>query len=177
MQTNDNAPQPDRDRSDRRQQPTSPWSAFFRGGRRIQNRRADEHSQPYFVDQFPSTTLALIVVLLVLSVSDAAITLILLEDGCEEINPLMMHLLNIGPLAFLLGKYVLTAIGIPLLLVFKNHYLFGTRFRVGYVIPMFVVMYFVLIGYQCCLLRSSPSVTVPTWAAAAASAGYYMGRY
>lgn len=140
----------------------------------MQSRRADELHQAYFVDQFPSHTLALVVILLVLSVCDAAITLILIEDGCEEINPLMIHLLNIGPLAFLIGKYILTAIGIPLLLVFKNHYLFRTHFRVGYIIPMFVVMYFVLIGYQCCLLRSTPNATDPSWTAQSRHRGLYM---
>ena len=44
-------------------------------------------------------------------------------------------------------------VGLPLLLIFKNYYLFGTRFRVGYLIPLIVVMYLVLIGYQLVLMH------------------------
>ena len=43
----------------------------------------------------------------------------------------MHYLLAHGPLAFLLGKYVMTAAGIPFLVVYKNYPMFGSRFRVG----------------------------------------------
>jgi hypothetical protein len=141
-----------RQKSDRRQNPTSPWYALFGQGQRVQSRRTSEHDQHYFVDRFPARTLVWIIVLLTLSISDAYITLILLENGCEEVNPVMDYLLNHGPMTFLVGKYFLTAAGIPVLLLFKNYFLFGTRFRVGYLIPLFVLMYVVLISYQCCLL-------------------------
>ncbi len=88
-----------------------------------------------------------------MSILDAAITLILIEDGCEEVNPVMGFFLSHGPLSFLMGKYVLTVAGIPVLLIFKNFYLFGTRLRVGYLIPIFIFLYAVLIGYQFTLLH------------------------
>ena len=58
--------------------------------------------------------------------------------------------------AFLIGKYVLTAVGLPLLLIFKNHCLFGTRFRVGYLILVIVALYLVLIAYQTILIVGFP---------------------
>lgn len=137
---------------DRRQTPTSLWAAFFFGGRRTKNRRASEHRQQYFVDRFPPRTMATIVVLLVLSLLDGLITIHLLDAGAEEINPVMKYLIDKGLLPFLLGKFVLTAAGIPLLLIFKNHYLFHSRFRVGYLLPIFVGLYVLLITYQLCLL-------------------------
>lgn len=133
---------------DRRVLPTSLWAALLAGGQRALNRRTDEHRQHYFVDTHSAHTLFQIVLLLALSIVDAAITLLLIQTGCEEINPVMSHLLDYGLLTFLMGKYVLTAAGIPLLLVFKNHYLFGSRFRVGYLFPVFIGMYLCLIGYQ-----------------------------
>ncbi len=90
----------------------------------------------------------LIVSLLTATILDGVITLHLIDIGCVEINPLMSRLLRIGMVPFLLGKYVLTATGLPLLLVFKNHYLFGTRFRVGYLLPIFVALYMILLAYQ-----------------------------
>lgn len=138
---------------DRRRTPTSPWAAFFFRGRRSIQRRTSEHLQPYFVDRFPAHTFILILLLLGLSIVDGVITLLLLQAGCEEINPVMNHLLHQGLLTFMIGKYILTAAGIPLLLVFQNHYLFRTRFRVGYLIPLFVVMYLCLVCYQLCLVQ------------------------
>ncbi len=136
--------QDQRDQSDRRQVPGGFWGEF--------HLRAHQ-------EQYPVFTLAMIVLLLAFSIADAAITLDLLSGSDhEEINPLMNHLLNKGLLPFLLGKYVLTSAGLPLLLIFKNDFLFGTRFRVGYLIPAFVVAYMVLIGYQCFLLEARANI-------------------
>ena len=77
----------------------------------------------------------------------------LVQSGGSELNPLMNRLLDHGVLPFLLGKYLLTVIGLPVLLIFKNHYLFGARIRVGYLIPFLVALYAVLIGYQLLLMQ------------------------
>ena len=65
----------------------------------------------------------------------------------------MAGLLEDGIQPFLVIKYALTAGGLPLLLIFQNHYLFGTRVRVGYLIPVTVALYAVLIGYQLMLIH------------------------
>jgi hypothetical protein len=137
-----------RDGSDRRKQPTGPWSAFRLCGRRQRRRRAEEHRRPYFVDRFGAPTLVLILLLAAATLADGVLTLRLLSADCEEANPLMSSLLREGVTAFLVGKYVLTVAGLPLLLVFQNHYLFGTRFRVGYLLPLFVALYAGLLAYQ-----------------------------
>jgi hypothetical protein len=146
-----------RKQQDRRIVPTGPWSAFPPAGLRMRARRADEHRQPYFVDRFSATTLALILMILVSCVADAVLTIHLLGSGAEEVNPLLKHLLQRGILHFLVGKYVLTVIGLPLLLIFKNFYLFGTRFRVGHSFPAIVVLYLILIAYQIALIFASAS--------------------
>jgi hypothetical protein len=156
MAASDSPAQPDaekRARPDRRQKPTSPWWAFPPAGRRMRNRRADEHRRPYFVDRFPPAMLIFVLMLSIASMIDAILTIHLLEAGGDEINPFMDRLLEHGILPFLLVKYVLTVGGLPLLLIFKNYYLFGTRVRVGYLIPLAVAMYVVLIGYQLVLMH------------------------
>jgi hypothetical protein len=139
--------------SDRRKSPTSAWDAFPPAGRRMANRREREHRRPYFVDRFSPAMFAFVLMLLTASIVDAILTIQLIQAGAAEINPIMDSLLDHGILAFVLGKYLLTVAGLPLLLIFKNHYLFGTRFRVGYLIPAVVVMYSVLIGYQLVLMH------------------------
>jgi hypothetical protein len=142
-----------RTESDRRQKPTGPWSAFPPAGERMANRRAEERRQPYFVDRFSAWMLIFIVMLAVASIVDAVLTICVLRAGGDEINPVMEYLLNYGILPFVLGKYALTVIGLPLLLIFKNYYLFGTRVRVGHLIPALVALYLVLIGYQIVLIH------------------------
>jgi hypothetical protein len=137
---------------DPRQEPTGIWDSVLARGERMLNRRADDRRGPYFVDRFPLTTMALVLALLVLTVLDGVLTIELVDVDCQEINPLMGHLLGKGPLHFLFGKYVLTAAGLPVLLVFKNFCLFGNRFRVGYLVPLFVLLYAGLVGYQVQLL-------------------------
>jgi hypothetical protein len=141
---------------DRRKEPTPAWGAFPPAGLRLRARRAEEHCRPYFVDRFPATLFILIIAMLVLCVVDAVLTLYLLQRGGEEFNPLMGCLLDRGMRSFLIGKYVLTAVGLPPLLIFKNHYLFGTRLRVGHLLPIIVVLYLILIAYQSLLIVNIP---------------------
>jgi len=65
----------------------------------------------------------------------------------------MRHLLDRGHGAFFIGKYVMTAAGLPFLLVYKNYPMFGTRFRVGYLLPVFLSLYLLLAAYQVHLLN------------------------
>jgi hypothetical protein len=137
---------------DRRVEPTAPLAALPPTGQRLRNRRAADHHRPYFVDRFSSTMFMFVLMLAIASLVDAILTILLLQAGGREINPLMDHLLGYGILPFVLGKYALTVGGLPLLLIFKNHYLFGTRLRVGYLIPISVALYAILIGYQLMLM-------------------------
>jgi hypothetical protein len=142
-----------RGRPDRRNRPTSPWDVFLGRRRRRYYRRATDDRRLVFVDRSSAWVFLLILLLLVMTIADGLITLDLLETGCEEANPLMRYLIERGQMAFLLGKYILTAIGLPFLIAFKNHRLFRTRFRVGYIIPVFVSLYFVVLYYQMGLIR------------------------
>jgi hypothetical protein len=143
-----------RAQSDRRQSPTSAWSAFVPTGKRMAARRAAEHRRPYFVDRFSVWMFVFILLLLFASLTDAVLTIYVLQAGGDEINPVMGHLLSYGVMAFVLGKYLLTVFGLPLLLIFKNYYLFGTRLRVGHLIAVLVALYAVLIGYQVYLIHN-----------------------
>jgi hypothetical protein len=142
-----------RGKPDRRRQPTPLWAVLGLNGRRMRCRRAAEHAQPYFVDRFPPVLLLAIMLLIFASILDGVITLQIIQAGGDEVNPVMDRLLDHGAEPFLLGKYLLTVAGLPLLLIFRNYFLFGTRLRVGHLIPVFVGLYAVLLTYQCCLIH------------------------
>ena len=140
--------------ADRRRRPTGPWDAFRLNGRRARPRRVEDRASGHFTDRFDGATFVLTLLLLVMTVVDGAMTLMLLDGGSEEANPVMRFLLERGPVFFLIGKYALTAAGVPFLLIYRNFTVFGTRFRIGYLIPVFVGFYFLVIGYQVALIQT-----------------------
>jgi Domain of unknown function (DUF5658) len=139
---------------DRRKSPTSPIDALRPGGRRTRPRRINERRGGFFVDRFDAATLALVITLLCLTILDGVLTIELLGINSEEANPFMRYLLRQGHLEFLLGKYVLTAIGLPFIVVYKNYRLCGSRVRIGFLLPLFIGLYLVLIAYQWTLFRA-----------------------
>ena len=141
--------------TDRRQVPTGPMDAFRLSGRRQRVRRGAEREGPFFTDRFDALTLGFIVSVLVLCIVDGVLTIELLDVNSVEANPVMKFLLDRGHLPFLVGKYALTAVGLPFLVVYKNWPLFGTRFRAGFLLPVFLGLYLGLVAYQVHLLGTN----------------------
>ncbi len=133
---------------DRRRVPTGPMDAFRGSGRRQRVRRGAEREGLFFTDRHDALTLAFIVAVLGLCIVDGVLTIELLELNSEEANPVMRFLLGRGHLPFLVGKYVMTAAGLPFLVVYKNWPFFGTRFRAGFLLPVFLGLYLALVAYQ-----------------------------
>ena len=77
------------------------------GARRCIRRQADV-GRTFLVDQYDVLLFVTVVGILFLSVIDALLTLFLLNHGAFEANPLMAYLLDIGPYAFFISKYVMT---------------------------------------------------------------------
>lgn len=137
---------------DRRRRQTFPWDALWTPARRKEHRRTADQGPFAFVDRYDESLGFLIVLILILTISDGLLTLVLIDLCCEEANPIMAVLIEHGPMSFVLGKYVMTAICLPVLLVFQHHKLFRTRFRVRHLFPTFVGLYLVLLSYQFYLL-------------------------
>ena len=130
-------------------------NAFRLSGRRQRVRRSAEREGPFFTDCHDALTLAFIVGVLVLCIVDGVLTIELLGVNSVEANPVMRFLLDRGHLPFMVGKYVMTAVGLPFLVVYKNWPLFGTRFRAGFLLPVFLGLYLALVTYQVHLLGTN----------------------
>ena len=89
----------------------------------------------------------LTVSLLILCALDAHHTLILLQAGFVELNPLMLHMINQGIWQFVLVKESLTGMGILLLVAYHNFQL-GSFIRVIHLIYLIFSIYLILIVYQ-----------------------------
>jgi len=55
-----------------------------------------------------------------LSLLDALLTLYLIEEGSNELNPVMDYFLNKGPLIFTLAKYLLTSVAVVIFVILAN---------------------------------------------------------
>jgi len=137
---------------DRRARPTSPFSiqSFF-GSRRLYRRKEDARKY-FFVDLYSPFSVAVLVFTLILSVTDAFLTLRLVGDGVRELNPVMDFFLDLGPFPFILVKWFLTAFGLTTLLVLKNYYLWQGRIKAVVVLAVLPFLYLVLVSYEVLML-------------------------
>ncbi|MFO0956831.1 MAG: DUF5658 family protein [Isosphaeraceae bacterium] len=148
---------------DRRRRTTGLWDFLWTPARRSAHRRAQDQAlgEIRFVDRHPRPIAAMAIALLVLTLVDGVLTLLLVRSHCAEANPVMAYMLEQGELAFLMSKYILTAGGVGFLICARTYPLFGTRFQVANLLPILVVLYMVLLGYQCYLLAHGPGEIRP----------------
>lgn len=110
----------DRRRTDRRRKPTPmlSWRSLV-GGRRVGDRRRGSDSTGY-VDRYEPWLAAVLVAIGALCAVDAIFTLLYLQKGGEEANPLMDALIGVGPQWFVLVKCTVTNVGLAILCLHKN---------------------------------------------------------
>jgi hypothetical protein len=126
--------------SDRRE---SLWASLLAGHflqRRKGGRRAED-AHPVARDRHAAHWLAAAVLVLALSITDAFLTLTLInQHGAQEINPFMAPLVHGDSPAFAWWKLGLTAFGVIVLIQFAHVRLFG-------LIPAGALLYAALLGY------------------------------
>lgn len=101
---------------------------LFFNGRRERFRREEDRGKIFVFDRYTPKLFAAITAILVLSIFDALLTLILIDSGSSELNPVMAYFLGHGLLPFFGAKYFLTSMGVFILLIFKN--IFLTRVKI-----------------------------------------------
>jgi len=138
---------------DRRARPTSPLSRESLFGSRRGSRRKEDAHRHYFVDLYSPLFVALLVFTLVLSITDAFLTMRLVEGHFQELNPVMDFFLQMGPLPFVLAKCALTIFGLLTLLVLKNYYIWG-KIKTAVVLVIFPFLYMILITYEIFMVMS-----------------------
>lgn len=141
-----------RDRVDRRRVASSPFSLVVRHGRRRAARRAQDGINTC-VDLYEARWFYAAVGVLLLSCTDAALTMNLLQQGASEINPFMEWLLNMDKSLFFLVKLALTAVGVVVLVAYKNFRLFN-QIKAGHVLYAFLAGYALLVKYELVLLSA-----------------------
>ena len=141
-----------RDRADRRRRVW--WSVCygsFNPRRRTPQRRLDE-ARFHSLDWHSSHLLAVAIGILLLSVVDAFLTLVLLQGGADEINPIMAALIYRSVTAFAGMKIAMTGASI-IFMVLLARYRFMRMLRVEWVLYGVLVAYVCLIGYEVWMLK------------------------
>jgi hypothetical protein len=135
---------------DRRRRPTRLWDVIATPGRRFQIRRESERSGrlPPFVDRHSGPMRIPIYLVLILTLVDGLLTLHIIEHPGDEANPIMARALERGIAWFFVSKYLLTAVGMAVLLILREYRIAKTRVRVGDLIPVVLLLYTVLVSLQ-----------------------------
>ncbi len=89
-------------------------------GRRQSIRRRTDRKTHLYVDLYGHHLLLSILLIILLSIFDAYFTIFHLERGAREINPFMDFLIGYGNIYFFAIKYILTALGLFVLCIYKS---------------------------------------------------------
>jgi len=130
----------------------SVWYGSFNPRRRRPPRRLDD-SRYHSLDWYAAHLLAVSIGILLLSAADAFLTLTLLFNGADEINPVMAPVLLRGAATFAALKMGLTSMGV-VLMVFLARYRFMRLIRVDLVLYSVLLIYVGLILYELRMLKS-----------------------
>lgn len=127
--------------------------AYWHGSlqpRRRAGRRAADAAYP-IIDWHSPRVFALVVGILLLCVADGTLTVMLLEDGAEEMNPVMAWFVPHSLGWFAAVKLALTAVGVAVLVACSRMKLF--RAVSGEILLALVLAgYAILVGYELLLL-------------------------
>ena len=137
---------------DRRQNNGSAFLKQFYMGRRHGERRDDVAAPSYYVDLHEPWLLVVVVLVLILCIMDSFNTMTLLDHGGEELNPFMKSLLETNVWLFFFVKYIITALGL-IVLVMHKHFSLLRLIRAKYLLIACLVGYIALIAYEIYLLK------------------------
>jgi hypothetical protein len=120
--------------------------------RRLGSRRDGEHNLTA-TDWHHPQWLAVAMLTLIMCVADAALTLLLIQKGAYEANPLMEPLVGGSALVFTVIKFGLTAGGLTVLILLARARLFR-NVPVALILYTVLLAYAALIGYELWMLEA-----------------------
>jgi hypothetical protein len=122
---------------DRRKRSFRFLSRPFSSGRRRMLRRQADRRRFFLFDYYSPKLFYAMVLVLLLSVVDALLTLLLISEGAQEMNPVMAYFLALGPNVFLLSKYLITAASVAIVVLLNYIGIAHVRFPMGDLLQYF----------------------------------------
>ena len=115
-------------------------------------RRRDDRKSLYYVDEYTPRLVIPILLILLLSMLDAFFTLVLIDNGAVEINPLMAFYLEVGPGVFLTVKYLLTCLSLFVLLMFSHRVVQSMKIESIKIFSFIIVAFTGVVAWQLYLI-------------------------
>ena len=126
---------------DRRQQPTPGISRYTLWGRRKTFRRKEDRERGGYVDRYHSGLLILLTLAVGLTVLDALFTMMILDDGGWEINPVVRSVIQLYGDRFWVWKFVMVSFPLTLLCIHSKFRLVMPVILGITTISVFVILY------------------------------------
>jgi hypothetical protein len=145
-----------RRRIDRRTDNKARLKYLLFNGRRERSRRDEDTGKAFIFDRYNQKLFLAITAILVLSILDAVLTLVVIQRGARELNPVMAYFLEHGTLTFIVAKYLLTSIGVLILLIFKNVFLTKIKIYTHSLFPCVIFVFMTVIAWELFLIYSAP---------------------
>ncbi len=139
---------------DRRKYSHSFSTLFLSSGKRKGLRRVEDYKKITKLDWYHPTLLIHILIILGLSLLDAALTLTLLNQGAMELNPVMRYYINHGPTTFVMVKYGLTALALLIMVALHTSIAVKYRTLASLMFPSCIVLFGAVIIWELYLLRT-----------------------
>lgn len=137
--------------TERRRNHQSLFTSFQFRGRRKAFRRPEDSSK-FFLDHHDRRLLFPSAVILILCLADALITLKLIQHGATEVNLVMRLLIEEGVVAFIVTKYLMTAVSLVWLVAHNNFRIFNS-IKVHHLIYSCAGLYISLLAYEIFLMQ------------------------
>ena len=149
-----------RNTDDRRYRSTKALSRHSLTGQRTLARRSeDKQVNGYYIDRYDLRIIVTLISILLLCLADAAMTILILSHGGQELNIIMELLIKESIFLFIIGKYLLTS-GSLIFLVAHRHFKFLGRIKVSHMLLSLLIGYFLLISYEISLLYAGKMLPI-----------------
>jgi hypothetical protein len=132
---------------DRRRKPTPLFSRYTLWGRRKVLRRKEDQEKGGYVDRYSPGLLFFIILILGLNILDSSFTLIILECGGWEVNPIARSAIEVYGKQFWVWKFLLVSVNL-ILLCLHSKFRYVNRIILGITLLLLGV-----ILYQIILLK------------------------
>jgi len=134
--------------SDRRRRGLPSLKSLMMYRRRRYLRRESDRRGLALLDYYHPPLLISIILVLVLSVIDAMLTLMLMDHGAVELNPVMAFFIELGSVPFFVFKYCLTAFSVCIVVVFNYYFFRHLKIYTGYLLQFFSLCFAAVIIWE-----------------------------
>jgi len=133
---------------DRRTQPTGEWSLYTFFGRRKWFRRKSDQEKAGYVDRYSKQVFFMLIMILGLNIVDSLLTMVLLDIGGKEFNPIVRSVMDLHGDRFWIWKFTMVSASLVLLCLHRGFKLFR-----GIIIAISSI-YLIIVLYQVYLISN-----------------------